>query len=51
MAASPTPTLGKYIIIEGFYLKRGRKSRGSYKNKKDEKGKKKKDYHFIEFRE
>jgi hypothetical protein len=42
---------GPYYPFEGLYLKRGRKSRGSYKSEKDKKREKKKDYCFIEFRE
>jgi hypothetical protein len=42
---------GPYYPSKGLYLLRGRKGRGNYRNKKDEKGKKKKDYCFIEFRE
>jgi hypothetical protein len=42
---------GLYYPFKGLYLKRGRKSRGSYKNKKDKKRKKKKDYYFIDFKE
>jgi hypothetical protein len=42
---------GPYYPFESFYLKRGRKSRGSYKSEKDRKREKKKDYCFIEFRE
>jgi hypothetical protein len=34
-----TRKTGKRVAIEGRYLKRGRKSRGSYKSEKDEKRK------------
>jgi hypothetical protein len=41
---------GLYYPFKGFYLKRGRKSRGSYKSEKNEKKKKKKDYCFNELK-